>query len=65
MAEFTDGRPINTAPVDGTEIEVFNPVTGAYKTTCVGGEFPLRDWGFMKGIWYPRPTMWRLLDPDG
>jgi hypothetical protein len=49
--------PIATAPQD-REIQVYNVMTGWYKTKFENNQWPMRGWGDMDGTWYPVPTHW-------
>lgn len=57
---------MSIAPRDGSEIVVFNPVTGEYvsRATNVNGseEWPLFNWGGHEGVWYPAPHGWRPIE---
>lgn len=55
-------RPIETAPMDESDVLVFNPMTGPYVSRFTDGEWPLRFWGF-PGVWCPVPTHWQPLPP--
>lgn len=55
-------QPIETAPKDGSDVLVFNPMTGPYVSRFTDGEWPLHFWGF-PGVWYPGVTHWMPLPP--
>ena len=52
-------QPIETAP-HGEEIEVWNAVTGPYRSRYTAGTWPMGFWDKL-GKWYPEPTHWRWL----
>jgi len=50
-------------PEHGQAIEAYNEVTGffdtVYDATKPGKEWPMSNWGDMKGTWYPQASFWR------
>lgn len=65
VAQYAD---MATAPRDGSEVIVFNPITGEYlsKAMVVNGveEWPMHNWDGWEGIWYPAPYGWRSVPED-
>ena len=61
-----DWQPIETAPKDGTEILVWNEVSGPYRTAYQDrineyeGRWPMGFCGRI-GVWFPSPTHWMPL----
>ena len=55
-------QPIETAP-QGQRILAYNKMTGVYVTVGADGEWPMRGWDPMDGMWFPRPTHWTPM-PD-
>ena len=57
-----DWQPIATAPRD-CEVEVWNGMTGVYRSQFTNGQWPMGFWGYL-GEWFPHATHWRPL-PEG